>query len=145
MLIRRSRFFLVLFGMLIIPLFVQKIIWLARSEKAIGTVGFTGKRYAGQMVYTYAVVSFMVGKDTVWFNGRNDILFEEGERVPVRYLRKNPAEARLDVFLAIWGDTLVYGGIPVLILLIIFLHPQIVPRRSKIQLTTIRPFIMIVE
>jgi hypothetical protein len=145
MLIRRSRFFLVLFGIMVIPLLVPKIVWLARSEKANGIVSFIGKRYAGQMVYTYAVVWFMVGKDTVWFNGRNDILFEEGEQVPVRYPRKNPAEARLDVFLAIWGDTLIYGGIPVLILLIIFLHPEIVPRRAKVRLTVIRPFIMIVE
>jgi hypothetical protein len=144
MLIRRSRFFLVLFGILVIPFLIQKIVWLARSEKTKGTMSFIGKRYAGQMVYTYAVVWFMVDKDTIWFNGRNDILFEEGELVPVRYPRKNPADARLNVFLAIWGDTLIYGGIPVLILLVIFLHPQIVPRRSKIRLTATKPFITIV-
>lgn len=96
------------------------------------------------MVYRYAVIWFIVGKDTVWFNGRNDILFEEGEQVPVRYQQKDPADAKLNVFLAIWGDTLIYGGIPVLMLLVIFLHPQIVPYRSKIRLNTTRPFIMIV-
>jgi hypothetical protein len=38
-------------------------------------------------------------KDTIWFNGRNDIIFNEGERVPVRYQKSDPADAKLNVFL----------------------------------------------
>src|SRR5688500_13732965 len=115
MLLPRTRFFLMLFIVLIIPIIANKLIWLAGSTKTNGTMSFVGKKYAGQMVYTYSVVWFMAGKDTIWFNGRNDIIFKEGEQVPVRYQKKNPANARLNVFLAIWGDTVVYGGIPFLI------------------------------
>ena len=37
------------------------------------------------MDHIYSVIWFMAGKDTVWFNGRNNILFEENQIVPVRY------------------------------------------------------------
>lgn len=108
-------------------------------------MSFIGKRYAGQMVYTYSVIWFMAGKDTIWFNGRNGIIFGEGEKVPVRYQKKHPANARLNVFLGIWGETVVYGGIPVLILLVVFLHPLIIPYRSQILLIPGKPFIRIVS
>lgn len=108
-------------------------------------MSFVGKRYAGQMMYTYSVIWFMSGKDTVWFNGKNEILYEEGHPVPVRYSRKNPADAKLNVFISIWGDTLVYGCIPVLILLVIFSHPHIIPYRSKIRLNTSKPFIEVIS
>ena len=135
---------MILFSIVIIPFVIAKIAWLIGSEKTNGTMSFVGKTYAGQMVYTYSVIWFMVGKDTVWFNGRNDIIFKEGEKVPVRYQRTDPVNAKLNVFLAIWGDTLIYGGIPVLILLVIFLHPMIIPYRSQILLKTKKPFILIV-
>lgn len=144
MIIQRTHFFLVLFGILIIPFLTQKIVWLAGSKKVDGIMSFVGKKYAGQMVYTYSVIWFKVGCDTIWFNGRNGILFEEGQRVPVRYQENDPEDARLNMFLAIWGDTLVYAGMPVLVLLIVFLHPQIVPYRSKIRMNTNRPFIEVV-
>lgn len=144
MTICRTNFFLILVSLVIIPILSHKIVWLAGSEKTNGTMSFVGKTYAGQMVYTYSVVWFMAGKDTVWFNGRNEIIFREGEKVPVRYQKKNPADAKLNVFLGIWGDTAIYGGIPVLILLVIFLHPLIIPYRSRILLKTTKPFVMIV-
>ena len=122
---------------------LHKFIWLAGSEKANGTMSFVGKTYAGQMVYNYSVVWFMVGRDTIWFNGKNDIIFKEGKQVPVRYQRKDPRIARLNVFFAIWGDTLVFGGIPLLILLVILAHPEIIPYRSKVIVTSSFPFIKI--
>ena len=49
----------------------------------------------------------------------------------VRYREANPSNARLDTFLAIWGDTVVYGGILELVLLVVFFHPQIVPYSQR--------------
>jgi hypothetical protein len=44
-------------------------------------------------------------------------------------------------FPGIWGDTLVYSGIPALILLVLFLHPLVAPWGSRIKLTAKKPFI----
>ena len=143
MVIRRTHFFAILFGLVLFPVLLQKIIWLAGSEKTTGTISFVGKRYAGQMVYSYSVVWFIVDYDTVWFNGKNGLLFKEGQQVPVRYQRKDPTIARLDVFLAIWGDSLVFGGIPLLILLVIFIHREIITYRSRVMVTRGFPFIKI--
>jgi hypothetical protein len=63
--------------------------------------------------------------------------------VPVRYQRDHPEEARIDVLSAIWGDTLVYGGIPVLILIVVFLDPKIIPLRSRVKLSVKKPFVKI--
>jgi hypothetical protein len=144
MIIRRRYFFLALFSLLIIPFVAQKIIWLAGSKMTTGTMSFIGKSFSGQMDNVYSVIWFMHGKDTIWFNGRNNIFFEEGEAVPIRYHRSHPRDSNLNVFLAILGDTLVYGGIPVLILLAIFIHPGIVPYRSRVQLSLKKPFIQVI-
>lgn len=140
----RTYFFLVLFSILIIPVLIPKIVWLAGSVKTNGTMSFIGKRFSGQMDDVYSVIWFMAGKDTVWFNGRNNIFFKEGETVPVRYQRDYPTDAKLDIFLALWGDTLIYGGLPLLVLLIIFFHPHIIPYSSKIRPLLKKPFIEIV-
>lgn len=144
MTLSKNIFFSILFAILIIPFLFYKITWLIQSEKTNGTMSFVGKSITGQLEHRYAVIVFTAGKDTIWFNGLDNILFKEGEKIPVRYQKKDPADARIDVFASIWGDTLVYGGIPLAMLLIIFLHPQIVPRNSLLELTLKKPFVKIV-
>ena len=55
----------------------------------------------------------------------------------MRYVRNQPSEARVNTFLRIWGDAIVYGIWPVLVLLVIYLIPDsldpLVPRKSKVQ------------
>ena len=143
MTLNRLSFFFVLFIIVILPFFIHKLIWLAGSEKATGTMGFVGKSQTGQIGHRYSVISFNVGRSTFWFNGNDNILFKEGEPVPVRYQRDHPEEARIDVLSAIWGDTLVYGGIPVLILIVVFLDPKIIPLRSRVKLSVKKPFVKI--
>ncbi|HKH61669.1 MAG TPA: hypothetical protein VKA49_12600 [Flavitalea sp.] len=144
MLVRRYTFFLTLFILLISPFLVRNLVWLAGSVKTTGTVSFIGRAFAGQGMDFYSVVWFVAGKDTVWFNGKNSLLFTEGKQVPVRYQRTSPSDARLDIFLAIWGDTVIYGGLLEVVLLVVFFHPQIIPYQSKIRLLSRRPFIQIV-
>ena len=143
MTLNRLSFFFVLFIIIILPFFIHKFIWLVRSEKTTGTMGFVGKSQTGQLVHRYSVISFKVGNTTVWFNGNDNIFFKAGEPVPVRYQRHHPQEARIDMFAPIWGDTLVYGGIPVLILIVVFLDPKIIPLRSKVKLSARKPFVKI--
>ena len=144
MIFSRTKFFLVLFIIISTPFLVHKIIWLARSQKVNGTMSFAGRAYTGQIGHVYSVIWFVAGRDTVWFNGNDNILFKPGETVPVRYQKQHPSDARIDVFPSIWGDTVVYGGIPVAVLLVVFIHPGIVPRRSKIAVSAKRPFVKIV-
>jgi hypothetical protein len=141
MIFKRVTFFFVLLTIVSLPFLVHKAIWLARSKKAIGTMGFAGKSQAGQPVHNYALIFFIAGKDSIWFNGKDNILFKQGNQVPVRYQADNPKDARIDIFTSIWGDTLVYGGIPVLILIVIFLDPKIIPIRSKVKLNKKKPFV----
>ena len=143
MVLNRISFFFVLFFIVASPFLIHKFIWLARSEKTMGTMGFVGKSQTGQLVHRYAVISFRIGNDTIWFDGNDNILFKEGEAVPVRYQRQNPKEARIDVFAAMWGDTLVYGGIPILILIVVFLDPRIIPFGSKVRISLRKPYISI--
>lgn len=145
MVISKNTLFIWLFIIVFSPFLVYKLVWIARSEKTNGVMGFVGKSYTGQIVHRYAVIRFRVGKDSIWFNGNDNILFKEDEMVPVRYQKHHPADARIDKFPAIWGDTLVYGGIPVLILLLVFLHPHIFPRHTKFRLSGKMPFIQAIQ
>lgn len=118
--------------------------WLLRSVKTNGMVRFNGKEYSGQMMKEYAVVTFKTGNQTIWFNGYDDVLFPRHQVISVRYQPSHPEDARIDVFTALWANTLVSTGIATVIFLILWLHPAIVPRRSKLKLTIKKPFIQII-
>ena len=53
-------------------------------------------------------------------------------KVSVRYQTNDPSDAKMNIFSCIWGDTLAYEFGPLLILLIIFFHPDLVPKKTKI-------------
>jgi len=145
MLINRTTFFVTLFLALLIPLLGSKIIWLTHSEKTQGIVAFEGKGNAGDQIrLDYSVIWFRYKEDTIWFNGFGNLRLPPGTPIPIRYQAGNPTDAKVDIFPAIWGDTLVYGGIPLLMLICVFLHPDVVPRRSRLCLSYKRPFIRIV-
>jgi hypothetical protein len=130
----KTSLFVFLFLLFSAPFVVHKLLWLAGTVKTVGEMGFVGKSYTGTYVHQYANIRFIAGNDTIWFNGTDNILFKEGSAVPVRYPRNNPHAARVDVFASIWGDTLVYGGIPLVILIAVFLHPAVIPAGSRFRL-----------
>jgi hypothetical protein len=143
MIMHRTPFFLALFGILLFPLLVHRILWLMHSERTTGIMAFETQGTLGdQITLTYSQIYFKHGKDTIWFYGVAGLGLKKGQLVPVRYQPGNPADAKIDLFIALWGETLVYGGIPFLILLVIFLHPDVIPRRSRVLLTCKRPFII---
>ena len=144
MIMHRIPFFLALFGILLIPLLAPRILWLLRSEKTTGIMAFETRGTAGdQLPLTYSLIYFSHGKDTIWLYGVPGLGLKKGQLVPVRYLSGNPADAKIDLFIALWGDILVYGGVPFLMLLATFLHPDVIPYRSRVRLTRKRPFIFI--
>jgi len=106
---------------------------------------FMGKEYAGQIVLEYPVISFVAGKETIWFNGDDNLVFRRHQIVPVRFNKNNPTDAKIDIFVSIWSDTLIYASIALLIWLIVFIHPDIAPRRSVFQFLIRRPFIRLIK
>jgi hypothetical protein len=145
MIIHRTKFFLALFLLYITPLVLYKSIWLIQSKKATGKFAFESHGNAlDQMRFPYSEIYFKHGNDTIWFKGPAGLHLKAGDMVPVRYLISNPSNARLNSFKAIWGATVVYGGIPFLVLLAISLHPEIIPYRKKVKLTLEKPFVWVV-
>jgi hypothetical protein len=144
MILSRARFFFLILGILVFPVLLYNIIWLAVAEKVTGVVRFDGKAYTGQFVNNYSVVSFSNGKDTIWFNTTDGVLLKKGRRVPVYYMRKDPNNAKVGIFVEIWGPGIGYGSVPVLVLLLAFLHPSLVPRRVGFKLIGKKPFVEIV-
>ncbi|MFM2362906.1 MAG: hypothetical protein RLZZ316_1808 [Bacteroidota bacterium] len=104
-------------------------------------MSFNGKTYTGQLGHDYAVIKFVVGNQTFFVNGPDNITYEKGTAVPVRYTSTNPNDARLATFIGLWGDTLVFAGVPCLIILLIALHPGIVRYQSYLIVQRKRPFI----
>jgi hypothetical protein len=91
----------------------------------------------------YSVIKFQVNGNTVWFNGDDNIIYKPGETVPVRYPDDNPKGARINDFVNVWGDTVVFGGLPALVIFFVYIHPLIVPRRSKLRLGWKKPFLQV--
>ena len=145
MIIARTPFFVSLMIFVSAPFLLTNLWWLGHSVTTTGTMCFVGKSITGQMEHSYSVISFVQGKDTIFLNGPDNVLFPKGERVRVRYQKDNPGDARLDRFVAIWGETLAYGGVPMIILLIAFLNRGVVPANAKIRFGTKSPFISIIQ
>lgn len=95
-------------------------------------------------ISTYPVIRFQAEKDTFFFNGNVNIPLKPEEKVSVRYQKSDPSDAKINLFSSVWGDTLAYETGPLLILLVIFFHPDLVPGKSKILLGR-KPFLRILE
>ncbi|RYY30131.1 MAG: hypothetical protein EOO04_05555 [Chitinophagaceae bacterium] len=107
-------------------------------------MSFEGMGNAGDMLRsTYSVFYFKHDNDTTWFNSSANISFKPGDIVPVRYNVAEPGDARLNTFLSIWLGTLLAGGIPILILLVIYLNPHIVPKQNNLRLSKTKPYIFL--
>ncbi|HEY8894570.1 MAG TPA: DUF3592 domain-containing protein, partial [Niastella sp.] len=121
---------------------LYKAVWLLQSKKTTGVFAFESYGPAlDQIRFPYSIIYFLHGKDTVWFKGPGHLQLKAGDKVPVRYLSATPTQAKLDTFKSIWIGTIIYGGIPLLVLLVICLHPEIVPYKAKIILTRKSPFV----
>jgi hypothetical protein len=129
----KIQFAILLMALLVLPFFGYKAVWLLRSVPAMGTMCFMGKSLNGQLSSTYPVIRFSsLAGDTIYFNGADELAYKRGELIPIRYREGKPAEARIDSFAGAWLDTVIYAMVPFLLLLIVFLHPEIIPHRSKI-------------
>jgi hypothetical protein len=90
---------------------------------------------------------FKTEKDSVIFNAGMFPPSKPGDPVPILYQIDNPSDAREDLPSRVWGDTLVYSLLPLLVLMVLFLTPDsldpLIPKRSKVILGK-KPFIKIV-
>lgn len=150
MILSRNRFFLLLFTISIVPFFAYKLAWLAGTKKTNGIVYFIGHGNLGSVlgISTYPVIQFKTGKDTIEFKGNINLDINPGAIVSVRYRKNDPADAKINTAICIWGDTLAYAIFPFIVLLIIFFIPErfdpIIPAKSKILLGK-KPFIKIIS
>ena len=46
--------------------------------------------------------------------------------------KDDPSDAKVNTFSCIWGDTMAYEFGPLLIFLIVFFHPDLVPKKTKV-------------
>ena len=135
MTVTRNQFFLLLFLSLIGISVVPKLIWLARSKRAMGTVEFIGHGNLGSVLglTTYPVVSFLAGSDTIHFNGNYNRDVKPREVIGVRYQGLDPADARMNNFVSIWGDDLPFVILSLLICSALFFTPDIIPKKSTLR------------
>ena len=146
MIVSRNSFFLVLTAVVLLPLIGYKLFWLAGTRETEGTMYFTGHGNLGSVlgVSTYPVIWFRSGKDTIFFNGNVNIPLKTDEKVSVRYRKDNPTDAKVNSFTCIWGDALAYELGPLLILLIVFFHPDLVPKKARLLIGK-KPFLQFIS
>jgi hypothetical protein len=145
MVIRRNTFFLLLALLYIAVVAGPKLVWFFSSQKTTGIFAFQGHGNAlDQFPEWSGFIYFIYRNDTIWFKTPGRIDLPEGSPIAVRFSKNNPQDARIDKFRGIWLPTIVYGSLPFLVLLVTFLHPAIVPWRSRIVLIPRKPFIKVI-
>jgi hypothetical protein len=149
MILRRSQLLFLFVVVTVLPFFAYKLRWLATTKKTTGVVYFIGHGNLGSVlgISTYPVIRFAAGRDTIEFKGNINLDVQPGEVVSVRYQRNEPADAKINSFICIWGDTFVYAFFPFIVLLIIFFMPDrfdpVFPKKSQILIGK-RPFIRVI-
>jgi len=125
---------------------LSKLLWIISSKETTGTFYFTGHGNLGSVlgISTYPVIWFLSGKDTIYFNGNVNIPLRADEKVSVRYQKKDPPDAKVNTFSCLWGDTMAYEFGPFLIFVIIFFHPDLVPKKTKVLIGN-RPLVKFLE
>jgi hypothetical protein len=138
MTLTRTQFFVLIFLLFIAPFYFYKCFWLARSSKAVGQLKFIGHTLELQGISSHPVILFKAGNDSIFFNGNVKLEQKPGDYIPIRYQTHNPTDARINTFLSIWGDSIMYSLWPLLVFLVLALTPErmgpIIPRHSKIIL-----------
>lgn len=146
MIMHRTKFFLALISIWVVPLVAYKCIWLMQSRKVNGIFAFESLGNAlDQIRFPHSEFWFRNGKDTVWVIGPGGLHLKTGDVIPIRYIPGKETKAKVDNFKGIWMGTVVYGGIVLLLLLAIFLHPEIIPYRSRVKLMGRQPFVFVVS
>jgi hypothetical protein len=137
----RTKFFLALISIWVIPLVAYKCIWLMQSRKVNGIFAFESLGPALDQIRLW----FRSGNDTVWLKGPAGLHRNSGDVVPIRFIPGNGNTAKVDNFKGIWMGTVIYGGIILLVLIAVFVHPEIIPYRSRVKLTGRQPFVFLVS
>jgi hypothetical protein len=144
MLLSKNQFFFSLLLLVLSPFMITNLVWLLRSEKTVGRVQGIGEHTGMNLgPSTYALVSFPVANDTVWFQGM-DQDYKYGDLVPVRYIASNPSDAKINTPLSIWGDTFAYGSVAFIFWIVCFLSKDLVPATAKVRIGK-KPFIQVVN
>ncbi len=142
--LNKIQFGILVMALVIAPFVAYKGVWLLQSVPATGTMCFMGKSLNGQFSSTYPVIKFNTPKgDTIFFNGLEQAEYQPGQLVPIRYQKNNPNDARINQFAGIWQDTLVYALLPFVLLMMVLLHPEIIPRGAKIIIGR-KPFFSVI-
>jgi hypothetical protein len=96
----------------------------------------------------YLVIRFPLGKDTFEFQSNLYFKWPDDTAVMVRYSRFDPYDARLDLPVCIWGDTLIHMLLPLGVWLVLFLTPNrfdpLVPWGALLQLQWRKPWIRVI-
>jgi hypothetical protein len=145
MVVRRTTFVLGVFFLVFFVLTGSKLVWLMRSKQTTGYFAFQGRGNALEQIrLPFSEIYYRLGNDTVWFRGPGKLNFKSNTPVTVWYQPGDPTDAKLGTFFGLWGNTAVYGGIILLVVLAVFIHPGIVPRHARLRLSYKKPFIQIV-
>jgi hypothetical protein len=143
MLFTKNAFFFLLLLIILLPFVLPNILWLLNARKTTGVVegigASTGISFGRD---TYAYVSFLADKDTVYFQGMDDD-YKRGDVVALLYQKKNPQDAKINSFYSLWGKTISYFGAPLIFWIICFFAPDIVPKGSKIRIGK-KPFVKLI-
>jgi hypothetical protein len=116
---------MLLFLVLVGPFFGPKLFWFICSRRTVGKVYFTGGQLdAINGTKKYLYIRYPLGKDTIEFISNMFFRWPDDAPVMVRYSRFDPADARIDLPVCIWGDTLVHILLPLGIWLVLFLTPN---------------------
>jgi hypothetical protein len=146
MVVRQITLFIGILLLYLTPIILPKIIWLRHSRKTTGVFSFEGRGSAGERIQlSYSFIYFYHGHEKIWFRGLGNMHLKEETPVPIRYQIKDLADAKVDTFYGIWGEVLVYGGEPLVILICIFLHRGIIPPGSRIRIKLRKPYLSIVR
>ena len=136
MLLTRSKYYFFLLLLCLSPFVLYKVGWLAISKPAVGKVLYIDETYGRKIGrQEYPVVEFQTEKYVVTVSGNYNLNYNKGADYPIRYNRFKETDTRLNTFLGLWIDTLIWCSIFATTISLTFIAKGIVPRRKLVAVS----------
>jgi len=114
--------FLLIFIFLLLDWYIPRIIWVARAERAVGTVVSVNRDTPVKEI----ILRFSRGNsfETVQLN--EPVPVNEGDTLAFLYQRSNIRDLKPETFWYVWGDVSTYFGLMCFFLALIFLNRNVI-------------------
>jgi hypothetical protein len=131
MVLNKWKLFLLLLILLVLDWYIPRIIWVSRSERAVGTVILVDRNSPVKHI----TLEFSRGGSFETVMLKESVPVNEGDTLAFRYQASDINDLKPESFWYLWGDVSTYCALMCFFLALIFLNRNIIRPEATFEFT----------